>query len=109
MAAAISRPITASPPLCPPISGQPGPRPPNPTFPNFSSHSTGHATGVPQPSPPLTPCIFPPPLTYGNPAPACDLGYGPNQARRMDVRIAISNGFGFGGHNAVVVLKKFEE
>jgi 3-oxoacyl-[acyl-carrier-protein] synthase II len=33
----------------------------------------------------------------------------PNQARRKDVRIAISNGFGFGGHNAVVVLKNFEE
>src|ERR671922_185151 len=41
--------------------------------------------------------------------PECDLDYIPNESRDADVRVAVSNSFGFGGHNASIVLKRFEE
>src|SRR5205814_9526899 len=53
--------------------------------------------------------IIHPTINYENPDPSCDLDYVPKTARRKDVKIAISNGCGFGGHNAVVVLGRFEE
>ncbi len=50
--------------------------------------------------------IVPPTINYEVPDPACDLNYIPNTAVRMDVRVALSNTFGFGGHNASLLFKK---
>lgn len=53
--------------------------------------------------------IIPPTINYEFPDPDCDLDYVPNTAREKDVEVAISNSFGFGGHNVTLVLKKFKE
>ncbi|MDH4099107.1 MAG: beta-ketoacyl-ACP synthase II [Nitrospirota bacterium] len=52
--------------------------------------------------------IIPPTINQENLDPACDLDYVPNQARKADVSVALSNSFGFGGTNASLVLKKLE-
>jgi len=52
--------------------------------------------------------IAPPTINYNDPDPDCDLDYVPNQSRKLPIRAAISNSFGFGGHNATLVAKKYQ-
>lgn len=47
-------------------------------------------------------------INYNTPDPECDLDYVPNKGRNADISYALSNSFGFGGHNATIVLKKYE-
>ena len=51
--------------------------------------------------------VLPPTINYETPDPECDLDYVPNESRKADVGVAVSNSSGFGGHNASIVLRRF--
>jgi 3-oxoacyl-[acyl-carrier-protein] synthase II len=77
--------------------------------------ATGHCLGASGAIEAIA-CIFavrdgvvPPTINYEDPDPECDLDYIPNESREVDVRYALSNNFGFGGHNACLVVKRFED
>ncbi|MCG8601980.1 MAG: beta-ketoacyl-ACP synthase II [Verrucomicrobiales bacterium] len=53
--------------------------------------------------------VIPPTINLENQDPKCDLDYVPNQAREVEIKTALTNSFGFGGHNASLLVQKFEE
>ena len=53
--------------------------------------------------------MLPPTINLENPDPRCDLDYVPNQARAARVDHILSNSFGFGGHNAAIVISRYQE
>ena len=75
---------------------------------------TGHLLGAAGAIESIASCLaieremLPPTINYENPDPECDLDYIPNVARKARVDAVMSNNSGFGGHNAVVIFKRFK-
>jgi 3-oxoacyl-(acyl-carrier-protein) synthase len=53
--------------------------------------------------------VIPPTINYEVPDPDCDLDYAPNAPRKRDVRVALSNSMGLGGHNSCLIFRRFED
>ena len=53
--------------------------------------------------------IIPPTANYENADPECDLNYTPNKAEKKEINVGMSSSLGFGGHNAVIVMKKYKD
>lgn len=75
----------------------------------MTGHPLGAAGGIESVATALTlhHGVIPPTMNYDEPDPECDLDYVPNKARQADVRVAVSNSFGFGGTNATLVFKQY--
>jgi len=77
---------------------------------SMTGHMLGGAGGIESAFTALTlhhQCVAPT-MNLENPDPSCDLDYVPNTAREMNIRVAMSNSFGFGGTNGVIIMKRFE-
>ena len=76
---------------------------------SMTGHLLGAAGGIEAVATTLTIYrgVLPPTINYEKPDPECDLDYVPNQARKQDVEVALSNAFGFGGTNAILAFRKY--
>ncbi|HWQ68641.1 MAG TPA: beta-ketoacyl-ACP synthase II [Patescibacteria group bacterium] len=77
---------------------------------SMTGHPLGAAGGIESVATVLTlhHGVIPPTINYDEPDPECDLDYVPNRARQAEVRVAVSNSFGFGGTNATLAFKRYE-
>lgn len=77
---------------------------------SMTAHTLGAAGGIEAVATVMTLAqgIVPPTINYETPDHDCDLDYVPNQLRKLDVKVALSNSLGFGGHNASLAFRKYE-